>query len=65
MIALIQRVTHAEVRIGSRTSGAIQRGILALIGVARGDDQTAADRLLEDNTLHGAGTLTGKVVLTV
>ena len=25
MIALIQRVTHAEVRIGSRTSGAIQR----------------------------------------
>jgi D-aminoacyl-tRNA deacylase len=47
MIALIQRVTHAEVRIGSRTSGAIQRGILALIGVARGDDETAADRLLE------------------
>ena len=47
MIALIQRVTHAEVRIGSRTSGAIQRGILALIGVARGDDRAAADRLLE------------------
>jgi len=47
MIALIQRVTHAEVRIGSRTSGAIQRGILALIGVARGDDEAAADRLLE------------------
>jgi D-aminoacyl-tRNA deacylase len=47
MIALIQRVTHAEVRIGARTSGAIQRGILALIGVARGDDEVAADRLLE------------------
>jgi D-aminoacyl-tRNA deacylase len=47
MIALIQRVTHAEVRVGSRTSGAIQRGILALIGVARGDDDVAADRLLE------------------
>jgi D-tyrosyl-tRNA(Tyr) deacylase len=47
MIALIQRVTHAEVRIGSRVSGAIGRGILALIGVARGDDATAADRLLE------------------
>ena len=47
MIALIQRVSHAEVRIGSRTSGAIQRGILALIGVARGDDEAAADRLLE------------------
>lgn len=47
MIALIQRVTHAEVRIGSRTRGAIQRGILALIGVSRGDDEAAADRLLE------------------
>ena len=47
MIALIQRVTHAEVRIGARSSGAIQRGILALIGVARGDDEVAADRLLE------------------
>jgi D-aminoacyl-tRNA deacylase len=47
MIALIQRVTHAEVRIGTRMSGAIERGILALIGVARGDGETAADRLLE------------------
>ena len=47
MIALIQRVTHAEVRIGSRTSGAIQRGIVALIGVSRGDDETTAERLLE------------------
>ena len=47
MIALIQRVTHAEVRIGSRTSGAIQRGIVALIGVSHGDDETTAERLLE------------------
>jgi D-aminoacyl-tRNA deacylase len=47
MIALIQRVTHAEVRIGERVSGAIERGILALIGVTRGDDREAADRLLE------------------
>ena len=47
MIALIQRVMHAEVRIGERTSGRIGRGILALIGVARGDDRAAADRLLE------------------
>jgi D-tyrosyl-tRNA(Tyr) deacylase len=47
MIALIQRVTRAEVRIGERVSGAIDRGILALIGVTRGDDPVAADRLLE------------------
>lgn len=47
MIALIQRVTQAEVRIGDRVSGAIGRGTLALVGVARGDDPAAADRLLE------------------
>ena len=47
MIGLIQRVTRADVRIGERVSGAIERGILALIGVSRGDDAVAADRLLE------------------
>ena len=47
MIALIQRVTRADVRIGERVAGAIDRGILALIGVSRGDDREAADRLLE------------------
>jgi D-tyrosyl-tRNA(Tyr) deacylase len=47
MIALIQRVTHADVRIGKRTAGAIGRGIVALLGVSRGDDAQAADRLLE------------------
>jgi D-tyrosyl-tRNA(Tyr) deacylase len=47
MIALIQRVTHAEVRIADRVAGAIDRGILALIAVRKGDDEDAADRLLE------------------
>jgi len=47
MIALIQRVSHASVRIGERVSGAVDRGILALVGVSRGDDAVAADRLLE------------------
>lgn len=47
MIALIQRVTRAEVRVAERSTGAISRGILALIGVQRGDDSTCADRLLE------------------
>jgi D-tyrosyl-tRNA(Tyr) deacylase len=47
MIALIQRVARAEVRIGERTAGAIGRGILALIGVSRGDDDATANRLLE------------------
>ena len=47
MIGLIQRVTHADVRVNGEVIGAIERGILALIGVRRGDDQAAADRLLE------------------
>jgi D-aminoacyl-tRNA deacylase len=44
MIALIQRVTHADVRVDGEIVGSIERGILALIGVRKGDDQAAADR---------------------
>jgi len=47
MIALIQRVSGAGVQIAAQTVGAIEQGILALIGVKRGDDETSADRLLE------------------
>jgi D-tyrosyl-tRNA(Tyr) deacylase len=47
VIALIQRVARADVQVDSQTVGAIGRGILALIGVRRGDDTLAADRLLE------------------
>ena len=47
MIALIQRVTRAEVRVGADIAGAIGPGVLALIGVARGDTEAAAERLLE------------------
>jgi D-tyrosyl-tRNA(Tyr) deacylase len=47
MIALIQRVTSAEVRVAGESVGAIGRGILALIGVRRADDEAAAARLLE------------------
>jgi D-aminoacyl-tRNA deacylase len=47
MIALIQRVARADVQVDSQTVGAISRGVLALIGVRRGDDTLAADRLLE------------------
>jgi D-tyrosyl-tRNA(Tyr) deacylase len=47
MIALIQRVSRAEVRVDERVVGAINAGILALIGVRRGDDAHSADRLLE------------------
>jgi D-aminoacyl-tRNA deacylase len=47
LIALIQRVTEARVDIDGRTVGAIGRGILALVGVERGDTETQAERLVE------------------
>ena len=47
MIALIQRVANARVEVDGAVSGAISRGILALIGVERGDDAPQAERLLE------------------
>jgi D-aminoacyl-tRNA deacylase len=47
MIALIQRVTQARVEVDGRVIGEIGRGVLALIGVQREDDQARADRLLE------------------
>ena len=47
MIGLIQRVTEAAVRVDGEVVGAIARGILTLVGVRRGDDEGAADRLLE------------------
>jgi D-tyrosyl-tRNA(Tyr) deacylase len=46
MIALLQRVTAARVEVKNSTIGAIERGILALIGVERRDDIANADRLL-------------------
>jgi D-tyrosyl-tRNA(Tyr) deacylase len=46
MIALIQRVTAASVRVEGRTIGAIEGGVLALIAVVRGDQRPQADRLL-------------------
>ncbi len=37
MRAVVQRVTRAAVTVGERTVGAIDRGLLALVGVERGD----------------------------
>ena len=47
MIALIQRVTHAQVRVGERILGTIAHGIAALVGIRRADDTGDAERLIE------------------
>jgi len=47
MIALLQRVSEASVTVNGNTTGSISRGILALIGVQRGDSEKYAERLLQ------------------
>jgi D-aminoacyl-tRNA deacylase len=47
LIALIQRITEAAVTVDGRAVGSVGHGILALIGVQRGDDAASAERLLE------------------
>jgi D-tyrosyl-tRNA(Tyr) deacylase len=46
MIALIQRVLEASVRVEGRCVGDIGQGLLALIGIVERDDASSADRLL-------------------
>ena len=47
MIALLQRVSEAAVHVNGKVVGEIQNGILALIGVEKGDGELQADRLLQ------------------
>lgn len=47
MIALLQRVTSASVRVNGATVAAIGPGLLALAAVERGDDAAQAERLAE------------------
>ena len=47
MISLIQRVTRARVSVDGETVGAIGPGLLALVGVQPGDDETRTARMLD------------------
>jgi D-tyrosyl-tRNA(Tyr) deacylase len=47
MIALIQRVSEAAVHVKGKVIGEIDAGILALVGVEKGDTEEQADRLLQ------------------
>lgn len=46
MKALIQRVNRANVDVDGQCVGAIEHGLLALVGVEKGDSDADADKLL-------------------
>ncbi len=46
MIGLIQRVKQASVDVGGERIAAIDKGLLVLLGVEKGDSQAQADRLV-------------------
>jgi D-aminoacyl-tRNA deacylase len=47
VIALLQRVTGASVRVGDEVVGEIGRGLLVLVGVERGDGEEQVTRLAQ------------------
>src|SRR3990167_5600574 len=47
MIGLIQRVTHADVVVEQKTIAAIEKGILALIGIEKSDDEDSGKKLID------------------
>lgn len=47
MRALLQRVARAAVTVDGAEVGAVESGLLVLLGVARGDSEAVADRMLE------------------
>jgi D-tyrosyl-tRNA(Tyr) deacylase len=47
VIGLLQRVDGAAVEVGGREIARIGKGLLVLVGVERGDDESTAERLLE------------------
>jgi D-tyrosyl-tRNA(Tyr) deacylase len=47
MIALIQRVSDAHVKVAGETVGQIDNGLLVLLGVEKGDDEKKCKRLVQ------------------
>lgn len=45
--ALIQRVTQARVEVDGQTVGAIDRGLVVLLGIEQQDDEACADKLID------------------
>ncbi len=47
MIALIQRVSRAEISIDDKTTAKIKQGVVALVAVEKSDSRQTADKLLK------------------
>lgn len=47
MIALLQRVLESKVVVEGKTIGAIDQGLMVLLGVEKNDGQVIADKLLQ------------------
>jgi D-tyrosyl-tRNA(Tyr) deacylase len=45
--AVVQRVARASVSVGGEAAGAIERGLLVLLGVHEADDEAVADRMAD------------------
>lgn len=52
MLALIQRVSKADVKVNNQIIGAIQHGMLALIGIEKSDTEQEAQKLLTKITTY-------------
>ena len=51
MKEVIQRVSHASVKVGDKTVGSCKNGFLILLGVMAGDEEKEADKLV-NKTVH-------------
>lgn len=47
MISVIQRVSHGQVAVNNQVIGEIQQGIVALIGIEKGDTNKQAKQLID------------------
>jgi D-tyrosyl-tRNA(Tyr) deacylase len=50
MKAVLQRVTHASVRVDGRVVGHIGKGLVVFLGIAKGDGQAALEHIV--NKIH-------------